>query len=456
MPTQELENLHLADLHARAAEAGIEGFRKLRREELVEKLASSDGAHRPRRRQAPKVDLDSDTNELDAISDSDADKEPPRERTGRRRGGRGRGGRGRERLSAESGGERDGGSDRGSEDEGETHDVAGVLEVTRQRHGFLKLTGEHEGEPDVYVSAAQVRRCELRTGDELAGPAREPRRGERHPALVHVDQVNGADPLAEPVDSGRAQFDSLEPVPPSRRIELAADADLLVRATDLLAPLALGQRILIRSEPRSGRTTLLRGLASAVGAATEAEVVVLLIDERPEELGAWKKALPDAEIVAAPADVTPAEQVKVAEMVLERARRRVETGKDVVLLIDSLSRLAVAADSVDQLKRMFGSGRELDGEETGSLTVVATVFAGGEDEGSAERAVLTTENTLIVLDAELASQGITPALSAGECRGTGEEQLLPAEQLDALRSLRAELSGLDAKAAAELLKDRLS
>jgi transcription termination factor Rho len=449
MPTNDLENLHIADLHARAAEAGIDGFRKLGRDALIDKLGSSGGSSgRRRTRKAPEVDLESDTNELETVSE----RKPERERPARRRrGGRGGGSRERERLGRDRSDERE-----GDREEAETHDVAGVLEVTRQRHGFLSLTGEHEGEPDVYVSAAQVRRCELKSGDEVAGPAREPRRGERHPALVHVDKVNGEDPLAEPTDSGRPDFDSLTAVPPTRRIEIPADAEPLVRAADMMAPLALGQRVLVRSTPRSGRTTLLRGLAKAIDSGeTEAEIVLLLIDERPEELTAWNEALPDADVVAAPADLAPADQVRAADRALERARRHVEAGVDVVLLVDSLSRLAIAADGVDQVKRLFGSGRELEGEESGSLTVIATAFSDGDDEGSADRAVSTTENALIVLDPDLAAHGIVPALRAGECRSTGEDGLLSEEELGALRSFRGELAGLDAKAAAALLSEKL-
>ena len=137
-----------------------------------------------------------------------------------------------------------------------------MLEITPQRYGFLRLAGLSPSEDDVYISASQVRRCELRPGDEVSGPAREPRRGERHRALVHVDRVNGEEPLAD-----RPEFDALTPIPPKRRIALdRAGSDVLTRAVDLLAPLAFGQRVLVRAAPRSGRTTLLRGIARAIAA----------------------------------------------------------------------------------------------------------------------------------------------------------------------------------------------
>ena len=379
----ELSELHLADLHARAAEAGIEGYRLLRREDLIERLEGGDeGEERPRR----------------AERGDDAGEERPRRRRGRR-GGRGRGGRERERLTAEGrpAEQRDRGRGRPDADEDEepaaTETVTGILELTRQRHGFLRLGGLTARDDDVYVSASQVRRCELRPGDEVSGPAREPRRGERHRALVHVDAVNGG----EPQEEGRTEFDSLTPVPPARRLEIRPDAGPMARAADALAPLAYGQRVLVQAAPRSDRAGLLRELGQAILAA-DARLIVLLIDERPEEVPVWRDTLPDAELALAPADLAPAAQVRIGELALERGRRLAENGVDAVLLCDSLTRLAVAADGVAEVKRLFGSGRDLAEDGTGSLTVIATALEEGEDEGAAERAVATTESSLIALD----------------------------------------------------------
>ena len=192
----------------------------------------------------------------------------------------------------------------------------------------------------------------------MAGPAREPRRGERHRALVHVDQVNGAEPLA----SERPDFDDLRP--DRRRAAGAArrrPADVLARAVDLLAPLALGQRVLVRAAPRSGRTTLLRGIAAALAATEGVELTVLLVDERPEEATAWREAVPDAQFAIADRRQPPADQLRLAELALARVRRRAETGGDAVLLVDSLSRLDYAAGDVAAVKRLFGAGRNLAG-----------------------------------------------------------------------------------------------
>ena len=283
-----------------------------------------------------------------------------------------------------------------------TEPVRGVLELTRQRYGFLRLTGLSPADGDVYVSAAQVRRCELRTGDEVAGPAREPRRGERHPALVHVDTVNGEEPLTEV----RPLFDDFSPVLPDRRIVLdSPTADVLARAVDLLTPLRFGQRMLVRAAPRSGRTTLLRSLARAAAGHETAKVIVLLIDERPEETIPWREAVPVAEFAIATAELAPVDQVRTAELALERARRLAERGTDAVLICDSLTRLAEAAGDVTEVKRLFGSGRNLAGG--GSLTVIATTV-GGIGGAEAERAVITTEGALLVLDPDLAAGGVTP------------------------------------------------
>ncbi len=193
----DLADKHLAELHAEAAALGVPGYRLLRREQLLEAL----GAEQPRRGR-------------------DEREEQPR-------------------------------------DEGPTEDVSGVLDLMPQRFGFLRLNGLEAAEGDVYISASQIRRCELRAGDEISGPAREPQRGERHRALVHVESVNGAEPGAE-----RSEFDSLTAVTPRRRLQIAStgagEPEVLLRAVDLLAPLALGQRVLVASPPRSGRTTLLR------------------------------------------------------------------------------------------------------------------------------------------------------------------------------------------------------
>ena len=483
--TEELNELHLAELHARAAAAGVEGYRLLRREALIEKLggvpASAPAPSRGRRRRAPDVDPERDTDEVEAVADAepvaetpaDDGEETPRPRRRRgRRGGRGRGGGEREKLAPEAGQrEADGGSERRDDSDAETEQVTGTLELTRQRHGFLRVPGSDE---DVYVSASQVRRCELKAGDEVTGPARAPRRGERHRALVRVELVNGAEPVDLPAGAapGRAgrpadaepeatapdgpDFDSFTAASPARRITLPDAADTLPRAVDLLAPLAFGQRVLVRSAPRSGRTALLRALASTLAATEGVDLTVLLIDERPEEVAAWSETVAAESLALASADISPGEQVKVATTALDRARAKAAAGGDTVLLCDSLTRLAVAADGVAEVKRLFGSGRELAEEGAGSLTVIATALDEGDDDGSAERAVATTETSLVTLDPSLAEEGIVPALRFGECRIVGEEHLLSEEECDGLRHLRVKLAELVPPEAATFIRELLA
>jgi transcription termination factor Rho len=405
---------HIADLHAQAAELGVEGYRLLRRDELVRAIEDAGGSVAATEPEPDEAVVEGAVLDDEAEDAAEVDAEGPRDA------------------------------------DAPTEEVSGVLEILPQRYGFIRLKGLGGDPDDVYISASQVRRCELRPGDEVAGPAREPRRGERHRALVHVDQVNGEEPLA----TERPDFEALPPTLPERHIALDIDSsDVLARAVDLLTPLALGQRVLVRAAPRSGRTTLLRSIARAAAAAEGVDAIVLLIDERPEEATAWREAAPDAQFAIATADMPPADQVRLAALALERARRLAEAGGDAVLVVDSLSRLAYADGGVEEVKRLFGSGRNLSGG--GSLSIVATTFADGDDEGEAERAVITTESSLVVLDPDLAASGVYPAIDAAACRLSNEEQLRPAEELEAVRRLRESLSGLDPRAAADALRERI-
>jgi transcription termination factor Rho len=406
----ELKDRHLADLHAIAAELDVPRYRLLPREDLVSAIEDRGGA--------PDVEAEAT---VEGTVVDDAAKKP---------------------AETDAAGPR--------ADDEPTEEVAGVLDILPQRYGFLRIQGLSAQPGDVYISAAQIRRCELRTGDSVAGPAREPRRGERHRALVHVDQVNGV----EPQSAERPEFDALPPVQPERRLPLDSDpGEVLLRAVDLLSPLALGQRVLVRAAQRSGRTTLLRGIARASVAAEGTATIVLLVDERPEEASAWREAVPDAEFAIATAEMAPGEQLAVADLALERARRRAESDVDAVLVVDSLTRMAQAAGDAAPVKRLFGSGRNLAGE--GSLTVVATTIADGDDEGQAEHAVATTESCLVTLDPELAAAGVTPAITAAECRVSNEEEIRSAEELEAVRKLREELSGLESREAADRLRERI-
>jgi transcription termination factor Rho len=437
MARGDLAEQHLSDLHALAADAGVPKYRLLRREELIERLDEA-GVEAP---EAPGAPADEERDEEAA--------EPARR--GRRRR-RERGPRRERERDRDEAPERDREEERAGD--GPTEPVTGVLDILPQRYGFLRLSGLEAGADDVYISASQIRRCELRVGDEVSGPAREPGRGERYRALVHVDTVNGAEATEE---DGRASFDELTPVPPTRRIALEPDpGDVLTRAVDLLVPLAFGQRVLVRAAPRSGRTTLLRNLAGAIsGGAPDAKLIVLLVDDRPEEATRWREALPGADVAAATADMEPRDQARVADMALARAKRLAESGADAVLLVDSLSRLEVAHRDSGASKALFGAGRELAEEPAGSLTVIATALEDGDDEGDALRLVETTENALVHLDPELAAAGVFPAIAAGDTRASGEDELREPDELRAVRALRDSLAGLDSRVVADELRTRI-
>jgi transcription termination factor Rho len=264
-----------------------------------------------------------------------------------------------------------------------------------------------------------------------------------------VDSVNGQDPEGE-----RVKFEDLTPIAPHRRMPLRDSPDPLAGAVDLLGPLAFGQRVLVLAEPRSGRTTLLRAIASALE-GTGARLLVLLADERPEEVTAWRQALSGAEIVAATADQEPHEQVRAAELAIGHAKRRAEAGEDVVVFVDSLSRLALGYRDPSRVKRLFGAGRELAEEGSGSLTMIATVLDADERGEEVREALETTENVLLRLDPGLAAQGIVPALLVSAAGASGEDQLRTPGELQAARDLRSELAQMEPEEAARALADRV-
>jgi transcription termination factor Rho len=424
-----LRDQHLADLHQRARELGVPRYRMLRRDELIEAIEAAEdgGAESAGRDEAIDTGFERPHHEPEAETDEAEAPEEVEE------------GEPRRPQAAQP------------QETADTEAVTGVLDRMPQGYGFLRLSGLQEAQGDVYVSASQIRRCELRPGDEVSGPARPPRRGERHRALVRVESVNGQSP-----EEDRRHFEDLTPAPPHRRM-FAPDAQLdpLVRAVDLFGPLAFGQRVLVLAQPRSGRTTLLRALGSAIS-ETDAHLCVVLADERPEEVPQWHGRLPEAEIFAATAEEEPREQVREAELAMGHAKRLAEAGGDVVVLIDSISRLALGYRDPARVKRMFGVGRELGEEGTGSLTVIATVLE-ADDRGSEVREALeTTENLLLHFDADLAAKGVFPSLVPQDTRASGEEELRDPEELEKVRRLRAELAEMEPEEAARRLGEQIA
>ena len=348
----------------------------------------------------------------------------------------------------------------------------GVLEVLPDGYGFLR-SAEYSYLPspdDIYVSPSQIKRFSLRVGDTVDGQIRPPKEGERFFALIRVHAINGRPPDAF---DERVGFDVLTPAYPEHALRLETTPDVLAtRVVDLFAPIGKGQRGLVVAPPQAGRTTLLQAIARAlVQNEPDATVLVVLVDERPEEVTDFQRAVPGAEVVASTFDEDPERQVHVAELAMEKARRLVEAGQDVVVLVDSLTGLARAyqatldgdAATTDVLttaalrgpKRLFGAARAA--EEGGSLTVLATVLVDTENEVDAAvyRAFEGTGNMELVLDRDLARRRLWPAIDL-EASGTRrEEVLVPPDRLARVRALRQSLTGVGPAEALTALLDRM-
>ncbi len=351
---------------------------------------------------------------------------------------------------------------RGGEDDPEAEVREGVLDLLPEGYGFLRCTGYLAGSQDVYVSQSYVRRFDLRRGDLIAGPIRRNRNSDKFPALARVDRVEGErfDPRGD--DRARPNFGELVALPPEHRLALAAagadTTDPTTRLVDLLTPLGRGQRALILAPPRTGKTMVLRQLARALQDADgDLELLALLVDERPEEVTAVERST-GAEVVATTFDRAAEDHTQVAELVVERAKRLAERGRDVVVFLDSLTRLVRAYNTVvpssgrvlpggvdpaalAPARRLFAAARDLEG--AGSLTLVATVVVGTGsrmDEVIAE-GFTDTANMELYLDGALAQQRRFPAVDVAASGTRGEEHLLTPAELDVARRLRRQVAG---------------
>jgi transcription termination factor Rho len=336
----------------------------------------------------------------------------------------------------------------------------GVVEVLPDGFGFLRSPDFSylPGPDDIYVSPSQIRRYGLRTGDTVAGYVRQPKEGERYFALLKVDSING-EPAVE--NREKVLFDNLTPLYPNERLNLEYDAsNMTTRIIDLLTPVGKGQRCLVVAPPRAGKTVLLQDIAHAVTANhPEVTLIVLLIDERPEEVTDMERSV-KGEVVSSTFDEPATRHVQVAEMVIEKAKRLVECGRDVVILLDSITRLARAYNSVvppsgkilsggvdsnalHKPKRFFGAARNI--EEGGSLTIIGTALI---DTGSRMDEVIFEEfkgtgNSEIVLDRKLMEKRIFPCLDINKSGTRKEELLLPPEHLNRVWILRQLLHPLN-------------
>ena len=348
----------------------------------------------------------------------------------------------------------------------------GVLEILPEGYGFLRSQDWNYlyGPDDIYVSPSQIKRFDLRTGDTVMGQVRPPKEGERYLALLKVEQVNYEEPEKT---KHRIAFDNLKRRYPDKRIRLETKkGDLSMRVVDLLAPIGKGQRGLIVAQPKAGKTILMQKLANAITENhPEIVLIVLLIDERPEEVTDMQENV-KAEVIASTFDEPADRHVQVADMVIEKSKRLVEHGRDVVILLDSITRLArahnvvvphsgkilsggVDANALQKPKRFFGAARNIDGG--GSLTIIATALI---DTGSRMDEVIFEEfkgtgNSEMVLDRRLADRRIWPALDVQKTSTRKEELLMDKDELNRVYLLRNFLADMPPVEAMEFLLERM-
>ncbi len=425
MTVNELKSKKVAELKTLARNAGIDGYDAMKKAELVEALAAA---------------------EEPAAEAPTAEKETTDEK-------------GRRTVVPDK-------------DDGRI-EVEGILDMSDQGFGFLRFSNFLTSDKDVYVAPTQVRRFNLKTGDKIRGIARPPREGEKFGGLLYVVTVNDDEPG---VAMRRPDFDDLTPIFPYERISLESSSrDLSLRLIDLVAPIGKGQRGLIVAPPKAGKTVLLKKVAAAIQKSyPDIEMIVLLVDERPEEVTDMKHSLGDSgEVIYSTFDEMPQHHVKVSEMVLARAQRLVEHGRDVVILLDSITRLARAYNLVvpasgrtlsggldpgalHKPKKFFGAARKM--EEGGSITILATALI---ETGSRMDDVIFEEfkgtgNMELHLDRKLSEKRIFPAIDLNKSGTRREDLLMSQEELEAVWKMRRALSNAGVQEVTETIIDYMA
>jgi transcription termination factor Rho len=454
--------------------------------ERTERTGSPERAERPERPERPVQVADQDRGDTMPRTDRPERNDRPQrtDRPARPQGGRPEGG-------GESRGGPDGGRRRPSREERRRQreerrqrdfevreeelatapTATGLLDVLPEGYGFLRTSGFLPGQQDIYVSLSQVRRFMLRKGDTVTGKVRHPKDNEKYFALLQIDTVNGIDPETA---KARPVFEKLTPLFPHDRFRLeTGPTDVTGRIIDMVAPVGKGQRGMVVSPPKAGKTTVLKNIANGIiSSSPETHVIILLVDERPEEVTDWQRTVSAAEVVYSTFDKPPDQHIQVTELVLERAKRLAEMGRDVAVLLDSITRLAraynlaapasgkILSGGIDSTalyppRRFFGAARNI--EEGGSLTIIASalVETGSRmDEGIFEE-FKGTGNMELRLDRQLAEKRLFPAINV-EASGTRKEELLmPPEELALVWRLRRVLHALEPGAALELLTDKI-
>jgi transcription termination factor Rho len=467
-----LERKPLSDLHQIASQLGIEEYRKYRKPALAELIyktateqaasqqpATDSGENAPGGEAAPDTAYGAAANGAaqgrvtDSFGEADTGLAPTPE-TGRRGEQRGR-----DRRAEKGEGRRDG------------QGQSGILDVLPDGFGFLRTNGYSQGKGDVYVSTSQIKRFNLRRGDYVVGQIRQAREGEKYPALVRIESVNDHEPQK---GRYRTNFDDLTPLYPMERLRLEwKPNDVAPRVIDLVAPIGKGQRGLIVSPPKAGKTTILKQIAQSIAMNyPETKLFVLLADERPEEVTDWERSVKEATVVSSTFDQPADNHIAVAELVLERVKRLVEEGEDVVVLLDSITRLAraynlaapasgrILSGGVDSAalyppKKFFGAARNI--ESGGSLTIIASALV---ETGSRMDEVIYEEfkgtgNMELHLERKLANKRVYPAINIEDSGTRKEELLMESAEAQRVWQVRNILNALDSSAKVELLIAKL-
>jgi transcription termination factor Rho len=491
-----LERKRLSDLHQIASQLGIKQYRKYRKPELAEMIykvateqaasqqesttnGASDGAAtvaaepqanggspkapEPIESEATAEATQEATQGTTQEAQPEAAPEPPAETPApeHRRQQRGDERRRQDRKQ-----------DRGGRGSGGDEQVqSGILDVLPDGFGFLRTGGYSQSKGDVYVSTSQIKRFNLRRGDYITGQIRPAREGEKYPAMVRIETVNGQEPQK---GRWRPNFDDLTPLYPMERLRLEwKPNDIAPRVIDLVAPIGKGQRGMVVSPPKAGKTTILKQIAQSIAANyPETKLFVVLADERPEEVTDWQRSVEEAEVVASTFDQPADNHIAVAELVLERVKRLVEEGEDVVVLLDGITRLSraynlaapasgrILSGGVDSAalyppKKFFGAARNI--ENGGSLTILATALV---ETGSRMDEVIFEEfkgtgNMELRLDRKLANRRIYPAINIEDSSTRKEELLMEPAEAQRVWQVRSILNALDTGQKIELLIQKL-
>jgi len=482
-----LERKRLSDLHQIASQLGIKQYRKYRKPELAEMIykvateqaasqqdeSTTNGGTTATATQDVPITADVPNGATETPTAAPVDgpgvadtnlattEEVERQRQDRSRGDRKNG---RQNRRQEQRGDRDA-------KDGEENLQSGILDVLPDGFGFLRTGGYSQSKGDVYVSTSQIKRFNLRRGDEITGQIRPAREGEKYPAMVRIETVNGQEPQK---GRWRPNFDDLTPLYPMERLRLEwKPNDIAPRVIDLVAPIGKGQRGMVVSPPKAGKTTILKQIAQSIAANyPETKLFVVLADERPEEVTDWERSVEEAEVVASTFDQPADNHIAVAELVLERVKRLVEEGEDVVVLLDGITRLSraynlaapasgrILSGGVDSAalyppKKFFGAARNI--ENGGSLTILATALV---ETGSRMDEVIFEEfkgtgNMELRLDRKLANRRIYPAINIEDSSTRKEELLMEPSEAQRVWQVRSILNALDSAQKIELLIQKL-